>query len=87
MGTGNVTKAASIKSFLHQSYKNTNLFSFVTVLFNNFHGTSINRLFLGVTQRQELRVFFNIVTKKSLFTFNNKRYKHVHDELWDLHWV
>ena len=60
MKTGNVIKAATFKSFLHQSYKNTQLLFFVTVLFNYFHETNINRRFLGVTQKYELRVSFNI---------------------------
>ena len=33
---GNITKAATFKSFLHLSYKNTQLLFFVTVLFNIF---------------------------------------------------
>ena len=61
MKTGNVTKAATFKSFLHQSYKNTQLLFFVTVLFNYFHETNINRRFLGVTQKYELRVSFKLV--------------------------
>ena len=32
----NITKAATFKSFLHLSYKNTQLLYFVTVLFNIF---------------------------------------------------
>ena len=51
MEIGNVTKAAPFKSFLHKSYKNTQLLFFVTVLFNHFHETNINRLFLRVTQK------------------------------------
>ena len=36
MEVGNITKAAASKSFLHLSYKNTQLLLFVTVLFNIF---------------------------------------------------
>ena len=39
----NVTKAATFKSFLHPNYKNTQLSFFVTVLFNYFYKTNINR--------------------------------------------
>ena len=48
MEIGNVTKAAPFKSFLHKSYKNTQLIFFVTVLLNHFHETNINRLFWGL---------------------------------------
>ena len=34
MEVGNITKAAYFKSFLHLSYKNTQLLLFVTVFFN-----------------------------------------------------
>ena len=51
MEIGNVTKAATFKNFLHQSYKNTNTFS-VTMLFNCFHEANINRWFLRVTQNK-----------------------------------
>ena len=43
MEIGNVTKAAAFKSFLRQSYKRTQLSFFVTVLFNYFYETDINR--------------------------------------------
>ena len=36
MEVGNITKAATFKSFLHLSYKNIKLLFFVTVLFNIF---------------------------------------------------
>ena len=39
---GNVTKAATFKSFFQQSYKNTQLLFFVTVLFNYLYETNIN---------------------------------------------
>ena len=38
----NVTKAATFKNFLHQSYKNTQSLSFMTVFFNYFHEININ---------------------------------------------
>ena len=58
MKIGNVTKAASFKIYLHQSYKNTKFLYFVTVLFNYFYEANSNRLFLGFTQKYELRVSF-----------------------------
>ena len=63
MEIGNVTKAATFKSFLHQSYKNTQLSLFVTVIFNYIHKTNINQWFWGVKQKQELRVFFKRMEK------------------------
>ena len=36
MEIGNVTKTATFKSFLYQSYKNTQFLFFVTLLFNIF---------------------------------------------------
>ena len=42
MEIGNVSKVATFKSFLQQSYKNTQLPLFVTVFFNYFHETNIN---------------------------------------------
>ena len=42
MEDGNITTAATLKNFLHLSYKNTITF-FVTVLFNIFHEKEINR--------------------------------------------
>ena len=49
MEIGNVTKAATFKSSLYQSYKSS--YFFVTALFNYFHETNINRLFWRVTQK------------------------------------
>ena len=42
MEDGNITTAATLKNFLHLSYKNAITF-FVTVLFNIFHEKEINR--------------------------------------------
>ena len=39
---GNITKAANFKSFLHQSYKNTQLF-FYDSSFEYFHEKKINQ--------------------------------------------
>ena len=36
MEVGNITKAATFKSFLRLSYKNTKLLYFMTVIFNIF---------------------------------------------------
>ena len=41
MEIGNITKAATFKSFLHLTYKNTQLLVFVTVLLNYFHEANI----------------------------------------------
>ena len=62
MEIGNVTKAATFKSSLYQSYKNTQLLFFVTMLFNYLHETNIYRLFLEVTQKQGLQVSFKPTT-------------------------
>ena len=59
MEVGNITKAATFKSFVHLSYKCTKLLFFCDSVFIYFHKTNINRLFLGFTQKHELRVFFN----------------------------
>ena len=56
MEIGNVIKAATFKSSLHQSYKRTPVAFLVTVHFNYFHDANLNRLCLGVTQKQELHV-------------------------------
>ena len=53
-----ITNAATFKSFLHLSYKNTQLLFFDSA-FLYFHETNINQWFLGVTQKYELRVSFN----------------------------
>ena len=49
METRKVTKAATFKRSLYQSYKKHTVTFFVTMLFNYFHETKINRLFLRVT--------------------------------------
>ena len=38
----NVSKADIFEGFLYQSYRNTQLLLFMTVLFNYFHETNIN---------------------------------------------
>ena len=48
MEVGNITKAASFKSFLHLSYKNTQLLFFVTVLFNIFLRQTLTDDFWGL---------------------------------------
>ena len=55
---GNITKAATSKSFLHFSYQNTQLLFSLTVVLYIFHETKINRWFLGVTQKYKMRVSF-----------------------------
>ena len=58
MEDGNITKAATLKSFIHQSYKkHTTTFS-VDIALQYFHETNINRLVWGVAQKYELRVSF-----------------------------
>ena len=44
----NITKAATFKSFLHLSYKNTELLYFVTVLFNIFMRQTLTDYFWGL---------------------------------------
>ena len=43
MEIGNVTKAATFKSFIHQGCKNTRLLFFAKALFNYFHETNIDQ--------------------------------------------
>ena len=66
MEVGNITKAATFKSFLYLSYKSTKLL-FLRQRFLIFQKTDINQWFLGVTQKYELRVSFNIfwITKNT----------------------
>ena len=73
MEVGNVTKAATFKGFLHLSYKNLQLLFFVTVLLNISQKTNINRWFLEVTQKYELRVSFKriIICKRSFLHFTS----------------
>ena len=73
MEVGNVTKAATFKGFLHLSYKNPQLLFFVTVLLNISHKTNINRWFLEITQKYELRVSFKriIICKRSFLHFTS----------------
>ena len=66
MEAGNITKAATFESFLHLSYKSQRdirgwkhtITFFVTVLFNIFMCQTLTDVFLGVTQKYELRVSF-----------------------------
>ena len=48
MEVGNITKAATFKSFHHLSYKNTQLLFFVTVLFNIFMRQTLTNDFGGL---------------------------------------
>ena len=48
MEVGNITKAATFKSFLHLSYKNKQLVFFVTVLFNIFMRQTLTNDFWGL---------------------------------------
>ena len=66
MEVGNIKKTATFKSFPHINYKNTQLLIFVTA-FQYFHETNINRSFLGVTQKYELRLSFNL-SDQAVFT-------------------
>ena len=63
-------------SFLHLSYRNTQLLFFVTVLSITFMRQTLTEDFLGVTQKQELSLHlkFNFMSEKFefyLFTNNN----------------
>ena len=71
MQVGNITKAATFKSFLRLSYKNTINF-FVTVLFNIFHEANINQWFFGFAQKYELRVFFKIQFLSKIIELNQQ---------------
>ena len=57
MEVESITKVAIFKSFLSLSYKNTQLLS-LWQCFLIFLEKNINRWFLGVTQKYELRVSF-----------------------------
>ena len=59
----NVSKAATFKKFSSQGLSKHTITFFMTVLFNYFHKTNINRRFLGITQKQELRVSFKATTR------------------------
>ena len=48
MELGNITKAATFKSFPHLSYKNIQLLFFVTVLFNVFMRQTLTDHFRGL---------------------------------------
>ena len=48
MEVGNITKTGTFKSFLHQSYKNTQLLLFVKVLFNIFMRQTLTDDFWGL---------------------------------------
>ena len=48
MKVGNITKAATFKSFLHLSYKNTQLLFFVIVVFNIFMRQTLTDDFWGL---------------------------------------
>ena len=48
MEVGNIIKAATFKSFLHLSYKNTKLLYFVTALFNVFMRQTLTDDFWGL---------------------------------------
>ena len=48
MEVGNITKAGTFKSFLHLSYKNTQLLFLWTVLFNIFMRQTLSDYFWGL---------------------------------------
>ena len=48
MEVGNITKAATFKSFLHLSYKNKQLVLFVIVFFNIFNDKTLTDFFGGL---------------------------------------
>ena len=51
MEVGNITKAATFKSFFHLSYKNTQLLFFVTVLFDIFMRQTLTDDFRGLHKK------------------------------------
>ena len=55
MEVGNIAKAATFKSFLHVSYKKAQLLFCDSVTYEKN-----NQWFLGVTQKYELPVSFNV---------------------------
>ena len=62
MEVGNITKAATFKSFLHLSYKNTKLFYFVTVLFSIFMRQTLTDDFWGL--HKNMNCAFPLTSKK-----------------------
>ena len=64
MELGNIIKAATFKSFLHTSYKNTQLLIFVIVPFNIFMRQTLTNYFGRLTQKYELRVSFKYFFSK-----------------------
>ena len=50
MEVGNLTKAATFKSFFHLSYKNTQLLFSVAVLFNVFMRQTLTNAFWGLNK-------------------------------------
>ena len=72
---GNITEAATFKSFLHLSYKNTQLL-FLWQRFLIFNETNISRWYLEVTQKYELRVSFKLIFQKQPTYLRNICTKH-----------
>ena len=60
MEVGNITKAATFKSFFYLSYKNTKLLCFVTVLFNIFMRQTLTDDFGGL--HENMNCAFPLIT-------------------------
>ena len=75
MKVGNITKAATFKSFFHLSYKNTQLLFFVTVLLNIFMRQTWTNDFLGLHKNMNctfpLSCWTKTVIKKDVFTYRS----------------
>ena len=67
MEIGNITKAATFKSFLRLSYKNTKLLYFVTVLFNIFMRQTLTDDFSGLHKNMNCAFPLNKVISKIVF--------------------
>ena len=71
MEVGNITKAAIFKSFLHLSYKNTQLLFLWTVLFNIFMRQTLTDDFCGL--HKNMNCAFPLKYKKILCRTENFR--------------
>ena len=66
MEVRNITKAATFKSFLRLSYKNTQLLFFVTVLFNIFMRQTLSDDFWGLRKNMNCAFPFRILFSTAL---------------------
>ena len=79
MKVGNITKAATFKSFFHLSYKNTQLLFFVTVLLNIFMRQTWDNDFWGLHKNMNctfpLSCWTKTVIKKDVFNYRSSCWK------------